>query len=170
MRATQRHLPPQKKREKKGDVETLREGQICAENLFQVAHNLPFLKKTCFTTEAKRSTAGGLKMRGRVGWNTSKSAERAGRAGREKLLEAERRTKVRRGKMRRVKRVTAKAAAVRRNGADLRLSRRLLVYPRRRGRCFSTELMLEELADGLFVDVKTHRMNGTAARQQLTHA
>lgn len=36
---------PPKKREKKGDVETLREGQICAENLFQVARNLPFLKK-----------------------------------------------------------------------------------------------------------------------------
>lgn len=66
-------------------------------------------------------------------WNTSKSAERAGR---EKLLEAERRTKVGRGKMRRVKRVTAKAATVCRNGADLLLSRRLLVYLRDKGDVF----------------------------------
>lgn len=90
-------------------------------------------KKHVLPQKQKRSTAGGLKMRGQAGWNTSKSAERAGR---EKLLEAERQTKVRRGRMRRVKRVTPKAATVRRNGADLRLSRRLLVYLRDEGGVF----------------------------------
>lgn len=136
MRATQK--THKRKREKKEGCGNAQGGTNLRGKPFSGRAQLAFFlkKKTCFTTEAKRSAAGGLKMRGQAGWNTSKSAGKAARVGREKLLEAERRTKVRRGKMRRVKRVTAKAAAVRRNGADPRLSRRLLVYLRDEGGVF----------------------------------